>query len=60
MHVFCRNQKVKDQVHPIPQSLYVRVPAAPLPSGDIELPIYYVAIHALLDEGNNARMGQVY
>jgi hypothetical protein len=32
--------------------LYVRVPAAPLPSGDIELPIYYVAIDALLDEGN--------
>jgi hypothetical protein len=37
---------------PNAKELYVRVPAAPLPSRDIELPKYFVAIQALLDKGN--------
>jgi hypothetical protein len=37
---------------PNTKELYVRVPAAPLPSRDIELPKYSVAIQALLDKGN--------
>ena len=37
---------------PNTKELYVRVPVAPLPSRDIELPKYSVAIQALLDKGN--------
>lgn len=37
---------------PNTRELYVRVPAAPFPSGDIELPRYSVAIETLLDKGN--------
>lgn len=50
----CILQELEGQGPSTPNTteLYVRVPAAPLPSGDIELPKYSVAIQALLDKGN--------